>query len=60
MKQIEQAKRGELDSAMFCFHTAFGRPGQALDVTFSDKQEQLKALFPTREELEQSLAETNQ
>lgn len=54
-KQIEHAKRGDLDAAMFCFHTAFGRPGQALDVSFTDKAEQIRALFPTDDELKQSL-----
>lgn len=51
-KQIQLAEHGEISSAEFLFAYGFGRPAQAIDMNVSDRREQIKALFPSIEELE--------
>ena len=58
-KQIDNARRGDLDAAVFVFSYAYGRPGQQLDVSVSNKAEEIASMFPTPEELENALLAKN-
>ena len=58
-KQIDNARRGDLDAAVFVFSYAYGRPGQQLDVSVSNKAEEIASMFPTPEELENALLSKN-